>query len=104
MTPYEPKAAGPCLSPAQENQMIRRQRARLQAWVADGTIPPARARNEVRFSLPVRQADFLDHPGFFAISYFVDHDTQEGVRDFNCGGRAYDGHTGAHDQPADDPS
>lgn len=48
----------------------------------------------VKFSLPLRQADGYNDPGFYGISNYVDVDQKGSPKDYNCGTRTYYAHMG----------
>ncbi|MEZ4911935.1 MAG: peptidoglycan DD-metalloendopeptidase family protein [Saprospiraceae bacterium] len=43
---------------------------------------------------PLRKSVNLEAPGYYLISNFVDHDLGNGIRDYDCGNRTYNGHKG----------
>ena len=76
---------------AQIKQQIEINRTAL---IRSGKLKPVQNRMPPMFIWPLRQADHVNYPGFYAISNYVDHDATGGLLDYNCGARTYDGHRG----------
>ncbi|MFN8345130.1 MAG: peptidoglycan DD-metalloendopeptidase family protein [Spirosomataceae bacterium] len=77
-----------CVSEAQVRfiaQEITKNQKRLRLSIT--------AVDPVLFDWPMRQRGVTDY-GHYAISNFVDLDPTAGIRDYNCGSRTYDAHTG----------
>lgn len=64
--------------------------AEIDAQRAKLSLPKAGSRPEFRW--PLRAAGGYSNPGFWRVSYYVDHDAlvPNQLRDFSCGARTYD--------------
>ena len=68
----------------------------IQALMGKGVLSEQRPlADTVRFGWPLRQAAGFNDPGYYGISNYLDQDpTSNGLLDFNCGKRTYNGHRG----------
>ncbi len=83
-----------CLTPAERTQIthiLEKNRAEL---VHQGKLQANPSRILVSFEWPVANAPTNDFNNSWAISNFVDQDLTNGIEDYDCGTRSYDGHKG----------
>jgi len=84
-----------CLHDDARAQILEQIEINRVALKRSGKLKPPDSRMPPMFIWPMRQADHVNYPGYYAISNYVDHDgTSPGVLDHNCGSRTYDGHRG----------
>lgn len=85
-----------CLS-ASEYQSIKESiKQSRQKLEQEGILLPIQpnAKMITLFEWPLKKASSLIDPGYWSISNYLDQDNTPAIKDYNCGGVAYNGHKG----------
>jgi len=101
-TTIEPTGGGSLNSPSYclSDEAAEDVKARLIANMAYLTernlLPPPNAKSITLLDWPLRQAAGFNDPDYYVITNFVDQTlgSNNGISDYNCGARTYDGHRG----------
>ena len=87
-----------CLSEDDRKKQIANVKKTIKSMVEKGIIKDySKTENQESLGLfdwPLRQTNGFNDPNYFAVTNFVDHDHSNGIADYNCGHRTYNGHRG----------
>ena len=85
----------PCVSPELQDE-IEIMLAANRAMLIDQGILPAvpDARSAIQLEWPLRQANGFDQDEWYVTVNFVDLDPSNGIKDYMCNSRSYNGHNG----------
>ncbi len=91
-----------CISDFQRAEIKEKLHQNRIQLIKEGKLIPERSSVAVTLSLPIKSSsDFIDY-NFFAISNYVDHNSNIGeLTDYNCGTRSYDTESGYHHRGID---
>jgi len=83
-----------CVSAQDYTRISKMLSENIKTLQNQGVIQHANKNKVIKFDFPLKKVESLQWNNFYGISGFVDQLDGDGVRDYNCGLRAYDGHNG----------
>jgi len=83
-----------CIGPADYARISSMLDQNIKNLHTNNLLPASDRSQIVKFAFPLKKSENLNWNNFYGISGFVDQDAGNGIKDFNCGQRTYDGHNG----------
>lgn len=84
-----------CLSNSERDSIWDDLQMKRMELIEEGLLNYSPTRDAVAFRWPLQQADGFEWNSYYGISNYVDQDlTEDGLLDYHCDSRTYDGHKG----------